>query len=36
LSGKEGVIALEGRADGIIVGGDFPIIDEIKSTVMPA
>jgi DNA excision repair protein ERCC-2 len=31
----EGVIALEGRADGIIVGGDFPIIDEIKSTVIP-
>ena len=32
---KKGIIALEGRADGIIVGGDFPIIDEIKSTVLP-
>jgi DNA excision repair protein ERCC-2 len=31
---KLGTIALEGRADGIIVGGPFPIIDEIKSTVM--
>lgn len=32
---KEGTIHLEGRADGIIVGGDFPVIDEIKSTVLP-
>jgi len=32
---EKGIIALEGRADGIIVGGDFPIIDEIKSTVLP-
>jgi DNA excision repair protein ERCC-2 len=32
---EKGYIALEGRADGIIVGGDFPIIDEIKSTVIP-
>jgi DNA excision repair protein ERCC-2 len=30
-----GVITLEGRADGIIEGGDFPVIDEIKSTVEP-
>ena len=37
LSGQieipEGTITLQGRADGIIVGGDYPIIDEIKSTV---
>lgn len=32
---EEGTIALSGRADGIIVGGDYPIIDEIKSTVLP-
>lgn len=31
----KGVITLEGRADGIIVGGAYPIIDEIKSTVAP-
>jgi DNA excision repair protein ERCC-2 len=30
-----GTIHLEGRADGIIEGGAFPVIDEIKSTVMP-
>jgi DNA excision repair protein ERCC-2 len=30
-----GIVTLEGRADGIIVGGPFPIIDEIKSTVAP-
>ncbi len=30
-----GTIALEGRADGIIEGGEYPIIDEIKSTVAP-
>lgn len=30
-----GTIILEGRADGVIVGGPFPIIDEIKSTVLP-
>ena len=29
----EGEISLQGRADGIIVGGKLPIIDEIKSTV---
>lgn len=29
----EGEISLQGRADGIIVGGGLPIIDEIKSTV---
>ena len=28
-----GVITLEGRADGIILKGDYPVIDEIKSTV---
>ena len=32
---ERGTIRLEGRADGIIVGGDYPIIDEIKSTVQP-
>ncbi|MCQ2773039.1 MAG: hypothetical protein MJ238_07210, partial [Bacilli bacterium] len=26
-------VVLEGRADGIIIGGEYPIIDEIKSTV---
>ncbi len=30
-----GTIHLEGRADGIIIGGDYPIVDEIKSTVSP-
>ncbi|MBR5990376.1 MAG: ATP-dependent DNA helicase, partial [Bacilli bacterium] len=30
-----GVITLECRADGIIVGGPFPIVDEIKSSVLP-
>ncbi len=30
-----GTLALNGRADGIITGGDYPIIDEIKSTVLP-
>ncbi len=30
-----GIIKLQGRADGIIVGEDYPIIDEIKSTVAP-
>lgn len=29
-----GTISLYGRADGIIVGGPFPIIDEIKSSVL--
>jgi DNA excision repair protein ERCC-2 len=29
-----GTIHLEGRADGIVLGGPFPVIDEIKSTVM--
>lgn len=28
-------VTLSGRADGIIVGGPFPIIDEIKSSVLP-
>jgi len=31
----KGRMSLEGRADGIILGGDYPIIDEIKSTVTP-
>jgi len=31
----EGTIRLEGRADGIILGGPLPVIDEIKSTVLP-
>lgn len=30
-----GQVTLEGRADGIIEGGPFPVIDEIKSTVAP-
>lgn len=30
---ENATITLEGRADGIIVGGECPIIDEIKSTV---
>ena len=30
-----GTITLEGRADGIIIGGPFPIVDEIKSSVLP-
>lgn len=30
-----GTIRLEGRADGIILGGEEPIVDEIKSTVLP-
>ena len=30
---EEGTITLQGRADGIIVGGEVPIIDEIKTTV---
>lgn len=29
------IVHLEGRADGIIIGGANPIIDEIKSTVSP-
>lgn len=32
---EEAIVSLEGRADGIILGGPFPIIDEIKSTVEP-
>ena len=32
---ERGTIRLDGRADGIIIGGDYPIIDEIKSTVQP-
>ncbi len=39
LSGKieieEGTIFLQGRADGIILGGPYPIVDEIKTSVMP-
>lgn len=39
LSGEivvdEGTIALQGRADGIILDGGVPIIDEVKSTVAP-
>ena len=30
---ESGTIVLQGRSDGIIVGGAYPIIDEIKSTV---
>lgn len=30
-----GTVVIEGRADGIIIGGPFPIVDEIKSSVMP-
>ncbi len=30
-----GSIKLEGRADGIILGEEYPIIDEIKSSVSP-
>ena len=33
IEAEGGVITLQGRADGIIVGGDMPIIDEIKTTV---
>ncbi len=32
---EKGTIALSGRADGIILGGECPIIDEIKTTVIP-
>lgn len=32
---ENATVTLEGRADGIIVGGPFPVIDEIKTTVMP-
>ncbi|MCR5348826.1 MAG: PD-(D/E)XK nuclease family protein [Bacilli bacterium] len=32
---EEGVITLTGRADGVIVGGRYPIIDEIKTTIAP-
>lgn len=28
-----GTVSLEGRADGIIVGGVYPVVDEIKSTI---
>ena len=39
LSGKidiaEGTIYLQGRADGLILGGPYPIIDEIKTSVLP-
>lgn len=31
----KGTIHLQGRADGIILGGPHPVIDEIKSTVAP-
>ena len=31
---EDALFHLQGRADGIIVGGAYPIIDEIKSTVM--
>ena len=31
----EGVITLSGRADGIIAGKGYPIIDEIKTTIAP-
>ncbi len=29
------IVTLEGRADGIIIGKECPIVDEIKSTVAP-
>jgi len=32
---EEGTIKLDGRADGIILSGEMPIVDEIKSTVEP-
>lgn len=35
LSFEGYLITLQGRADGIIIGGSVPIIDEIKSTVAP-
>ena len=30
---EEAIVTVEGRADGIVVGGPCPLIDEIKSTV---
>ncbi|MBR1846099.1 MAG: PD-(D/E)XK nuclease family protein [Bacilli bacterium] len=30
---EEGVITLSGRADGVILSGEYPIIDEIKTTI---
>lgn len=30
-----GTLALSGRADGLILGGPCPVIDEIKTTVIP-
>ncbi len=35
ISRPLGEVALSGRADGIILGGPNPIIDEIKTTVIP-
>lgn len=35
FSREKGTISLQGRADGIITGGDYPIVDEIKSTLAP-
>ena len=32
---EAGTIKLDGRADGIILSGEMPIVDEIKSTVEP-
>lgn len=32
---EEGVLFLQGRADGIILDGGTPIIDEVKTTVAP-
>ena len=32
---EEGTIYVQGRADGIIVGKEYPIIDEIKTCVIP-
>ena len=32
---EEGTIVLSGRADGVILGGEKPIIDEIKTTIAP-
>lgn len=31
---EDATFVLQGRADGIILGGPYPVIDEIKSTVM--
>ncbi len=35
ISRPLGELALSGRADGIIIGGSSPVIDEIKTTIIP-